>query len=81
MRFREQFQDALATLPLRDLQVRVEEGDFNKLLGFIVSSDFEGMEEGDRQVLVWNHLQKRFTLDEMGQIEFFFTDAPSELVK
>jgi hypothetical protein len=80
MPFQDRFRQALSQLPLRDLQIRVEKGDFNRYLGFVISPDFEGMDEGDRQVLVWNHLQKTFDLDEMGQIEFFFTDAPSELV-
>lgn len=65
---------------LRDPVVSAAPGDFRKVTGFIISPDFEGLNEGQRQELVWSRVREVFDESERGQIEFLYTDAPSELV-
>ncbi len=45
----------------------------------VVSPDFERMEEGRRQEIVWEQLLEDFEPDERDRIDFVYTDAPSEL--
>jgi acid stress-induced BolA-like protein IbaG/YrbA len=59
--------------------VRAIPGDFHKVLGVIVSPTFEGMDEADRQEIVWDRVLKTFPASEHTWIEFLYTDAPSEI--
>jgi len=44
----------------------------------IVSPAFEGMDEADRQALIWGIMRDAFNPNERKRIDFLFTDAPSE---
>jgi hypothetical protein len=78
MRFPEQLEQVLQQLPLRELRVRIVNPDAFQCIVVLVSPDFEAMDEADRQSLVWGHLSKAFTWEELSQIEFIFTDSPAE---
>jgi hypothetical protein len=54
-------------------------GDLTTVLGVIVSPSFEGLDEGERQEIVWDRVLKTFNEDERRQVEFLYTNAPSEV--
>jgi hypothetical protein len=54
-------------------------GESAKALVTIISSDFEGMDEGRRQEKVWERILSDLTPDEQERIDYIFTRAPSEL--
>lgn len=53
-------------------------GELTKALVTVVSPDFEEMDEGRRQELVWERVLADLSDEEQAQIEFIFTKAPSE---
>lgn len=73
----EQLRKALESLPfpVEKLVVYTEKG---RLLAIIVANQFEGLDEADRQQLVWRHLFQRFDARQLTPIEFIFTDTPQE---
>lgn len=73
-RLKQSFESALA-----DPIVSAERGDFTKVLVYVVSPTFEGMDEGDRQEIVWERVLEDFAPDDQRKIEFIYTDAPSEV--
>jgi hypothetical protein len=54
-------------------------GESAKALVTVVSPDFEGMDDGRRQEIVWEHILSDLTQDEQDRIDYIFTKAPSEL--
>jgi hypothetical protein len=54
-------------------------GDLTTVLGVIVSPTFESLDEADRQEIVWDRVFKTFNEEERRQIEFLYTNAPSEV--
>lgn len=60
-------------------EVSATRGNLFKILAFVVSPTFEGMDEAERQAIVWGNVFDTFTEDEQRRIEFIYTDAPSEL--
>jgi acid stress-induced BolA-like protein IbaG/YrbA len=75
------FLDALRQLPVQDPTIEMHAGDGYHLLATVVSPTFEGMDEFDRQDLVWGHLREHLDMGARARIEFVFTDAPSELIE
>jgi len=72
----EQLEERLRQFP--DV-VRVEVvSDGLNLVAKIIASSFEGEDDGERQARVYAFLYERFSYDEMNNLEFVFTDAPSE---
>jgi acid stress-induced BolA-like protein IbaG/YrbA len=57
--------------------VEVEE-DRGRFVAHVISSQFEGMDEGDRQYQVWERARQRFGLQASVDIEFMFTYSPTE---
>lgn len=57
--------------------VEVEE-DRGRFVAHVISSRFEGMDEGDRQYQVWERARQRFGLQASVDIEFMFTYSPTE---
>jgi hypothetical protein len=50
------------------------------LIATVTSGSFSTMNEGQRQELVWRHLQEQLdNTDDMSQIEYVITNAPGEL--
>jgi hypothetical protein len=76
--FISRLQPALHSLPLKEKAVQILNPEAFRILLSIVSPDFDSMNEADRQSLVWGHLNKTFTWEELSQIEFIFTDSPAE---
>jgi acid stress-induced BolA-like protein IbaG/YrbA len=77
-RFREKLRQSLEG-HLDSPKVDVIEGDPFRFLGIIVSPSFEGMEDTDRQSIVWDRVLKTFNERDRSRIEFLFTSAPSEV--
>lgn len=73
----EQLRDALEKLPFGPDTVAVR-SDGGRLIGVVVSTQFEGMEEGERQRIVWHHLFQLFDARQLTPIEFVFTNTPQE---
>ena len=76
--FRVRLKKALAD-ELGDAEFAAERSDSLTLLGSVVSPKFEGMDDGDRQQIVWMAILDEFSPAEQEWIEFVYTDAPSEL--
>jgi acid stress-induced BolA-like protein IbaG/YrbA len=74
----ETLQAALETLPLEDRPTVTIIREGRKLLAAVVSASFEGMDEADRQGLVWGHLQSQFEDQDLVPVEFIFTNTPTE---
>lgn len=49
-----------------------------KLIAIVVSPDFEGRPEHERQTEVWRLLIDNFTDDEHAQVGYVFTNTPDE---
>ena len=64
---------------LESLEVQVKEGDPCRYLGNIISTTFEGMEDWERQELVWERVYKSIGEEDRRWIEFLFTDTPAEM--
>ena len=54
------------------------EADSGRLVAIVVSDEFAGMEEVDRQAQVWEHLLKALPPEEVSQVEFVFTSTHEE---
>lgn len=52
--------------------------DGGKLLAFVVSPVYEGMDEGDRQAQAWGLLLDNLSDDEQSQVAFVYTNTPQE---
>ena len=76
--FISRLQPVLDSIPLDEKTVEILNPNAFRCLVAIVSPDFENMNEADRQSLVWGHLIKSFSWEELSQIEFIFTDSPAE---
>lgn len=74
----EHLRATLLKLPLRDLDVRVDDQS-GHLTAIVSSPDFAGEEEGARQHRVWLHLVQAYSDDDRNAVEFVFTFTPSEL--
>lgn len=48
-------------------------------LGVVIAPEFEDMNEGQRQSLVWRGVLDHFAEEDLERIEFIYTDAPSEV--
>jgi stress-induced morphogen len=76
--FKSELKNTLNNFP-QTLSVNID-GEFQFIIQ-IVSKIFEGLDEADRQEMVYNFLRNTFKNDNniYEKIEFIFTDAPSEL--
>ncbi len=77
-RFSEKLSRAIAAEGC-DAKVSAGKGDFGKILFFVSAPGFEGMDESDRQEIVWRAILDQFSPAEQDRVEFIYTDAPSEL--
>jgi len=75
----EKVKKVLEGLPLADLEVEIEPNRGFKVVAVVTSKEFEKMDEGDRQHLVWSQLIDHLDPYEQTQVEFVHTMAPSEL--
>jgi hypothetical protein len=68
--------DLLRRVPGANYVVAGREG--GKLIGLVVSPGFAGMEEHERQALVWGLILDNFTDGEQAQVRYVFTNTPEE---
>jgi acid stress-induced BolA-like protein IbaG/YrbA len=76
---KEKVKQILQQLAIADPQVKILEESGSRVLAEVVSSSFEGMDQGERQRLVWSKLLDELGDDQSRWVEFVFTDAPSEI--
>lgn len=78
--FEDRFLECLKGLELDEPKIRAYPAGPGKYkyFGVVISRTFEGMNEADRQEIVWRRILD--TLDDADQrrVEFVYTDAPSE---
>lgn len=77
--FESKIREAIDALGLDRPSIRFPPNDNPRLLLAIVTPTFEGMDEAKRQSLVYEALLEHFSFDDLTEVEFIFTDAPSEI--
>ena len=84
--FEQKLKDILST-SVRDPEVRFVYAGWggsgwavsSKVLVSLISSEFEGMDEVDRQSIVWKALMDGLSVEEQRYVEYVYTKAPSEV--
>ena len=79
MKIQEKVKKVLEELPLSGLAVEIEPDNGFKVVAVVTSDDFENMDEGERQCLVWKKLIQSLDENEQALVEFVHTMAPSEM--
>jgi sRNA-binding regulator protein Hfq len=79
MKIQDKVKMALKDLPLSGLEVEIEPANGLRVVAVVTSPDFEIMDEGKRQHLVWKKLIESLDDDEQTLVEFVHTMAPSEM--
>jgi acid stress-induced BolA-like protein IbaG/YrbA len=74
----EKVKSVLEKLKLRGLEVEIEPDTGFKVVAIVTSEEFETMDEGERQQLVWMRLLEELDPHEQTLVEFVHTMAPSE---
>lgn len=74
----ERLREALAKLNLKDANITIE-GEPGHLVASIVSPEFAGIEDADRQSRAWGLLLNELTEFELNEVEFVFTSTQEEL--
>jgi acid stress-induced BolA-like protein IbaG/YrbA len=74
----EKVKSVLEKLELRGLEVEIESDTGFKVVAIVTSEEFETMDEGERQQLVWMRLLEELDPHEQTLVEFVHTMAPSE---
>lgn len=73
----EQLRAALESLPF-PVETVVVSTEGVRLIGVVVSTHFEGLDEAERQRLIWHHLLELYDARQLTRIEFVFTNTPQE---
>ena len=76
--FKQNVKKILETLPLSGLVVEFDLVDGTRVVPIVTSDDFEKMDEGQRQRIVWQKLLDELDPYEQTRVEFVHTMAPSE---
>ena len=81
--FVERFRACLETVAVASLDVRVYPADSAayQYYGEVVSPDFEAMNDGKRQELVWDRILALLDYRDQERVAFVYTNAPSELTE
>jgi acid stress-induced BolA-like protein IbaG/YrbA len=78
MKLKDKIKSALEQLDLPGLKVEIEPDNGHKVIAIVTASQFESMDEGERQHLVWRKLLDELDPYEQTLVEFVHTMAPSE---
>jgi len=70
-------ESALQGLNLKAPRIEVEDLD-HSVIATVESGSFSGMDEAERQRIVWEALRESLTELERSAVEFVFTSAPDE---
>jgi acid stress-induced BolA-like protein IbaG/YrbA len=79
MKIQEKVKKVLEELPLSGLSVEIEPDNGFKVVAVVTAKEFETMDEGERQFLVWKKLIESLDDYEQTLVEFVHTMAPSEM--
>lgn len=55
------------------------ESDSGRLVAIVVSDEFAGVDEADRQARIWEHLLKVLPPEDVSLVEFVFTSTQEEV--
>jgi len=75
---KDKLKKLLEALPIDDPEVDVVILSAPRLVATVTSKSFAGMDEGERQELVWNHLYAQLDREAEVMIEMVLTNAPGE---
>jgi len=73
--------ESLKQTSLKAPRIKVFRGEFNEILVTILSASFEGMDESERQEIVWKRIFADFDEDARSLIKFIFTQSPAEFAE
>lgn len=79
MELEERVKQALLGGPFADAEISLEATATGRVGGFLVSPDFAGMSQVDRQELLWKELETRLSRDELVGIVSILTLTPDEV--
>ena len=71
-------RQALVAEGFADEEIQLEETASGKVSGFVVSTQFEGKTQLDRQDFLWAHLRNRLKDEQLIQIIAILTMTPEE---
>lgn len=74
---REELEKFMRRLPVTDVFVRIE-GEEGHWTPVVVSPDYAHQEEDERRATVWRHILDNLTEAQRAELEFVFTDSPTE---
>ena len=72
-KIREKVLKSLRKLQLQDTKIDAAMDDAGNVFATVESSTFDGMEESERQTMVWRQLRSDLVPDEQARVEFVFT--------
>lgn len=78
---KEELEETLKGLPLTDLSVTLSGRNPRHLVAEVVSTDFQGKAEFERQQIVWEFLAKELPSDQIIFVGFVFTRSPEEIMQ
>jgi len=75
---KEKVLDALKEAVGESARIELEDTQSEKLGGFVLSGAFAKLSPGERQDLIWKHLDAHLTPFERARVTFIVTDTPEE---
>ena len=66
-------EQSLASLGLRNARIDVTMDEAGNVIATLESPQFDGLDEAERQAMVWNQLRADLPADEQARVEFVFT--------
>jgi acid stress-induced BolA-like protein IbaG/YrbA len=77
----QELADALRSVPLPEPPEVTVTRDRFRYIAIVIAPAFEGMNEAERQRIVWRQIFEKFQLSELREIEMVLTDSPSEVAR
>lgn len=78
MSIKSKLTELLESMGLDDAQVEYEPTRSTRAIAVVTSPSFRGVDEHQRQAMVWGPITTAFSAEEQDQVEFVFTLTPEE---
>jgi hypothetical protein len=75
---KEKVTSALREAVGKDAHIELEDAPSEKVGGVVLSAKFAKLSPGERQDLIWKHLDEHLTPVERARVTFIVTDTPAE---